>query len=103
MKNTFSMIALVALAIILFMLLSRLLIFPLVVEERVFSSEGETLYQKWELVSLGEYYEYSRFAKTAWLESTGRVYRALLIVHTLALGVFSFAGAKLLMKRWQAG
>ena len=97
-KDIFS-ILFIALAIIIFFVLSLLPIYPLLVEGREISSAGESLYQEWRLVSLGEYFEYARFVRAAWVESTSGVYYALLIGYVVTLSVCSILSAKRIVGR----
>jgi len=90
------------LAIIIFIVLSLLPIYPLLAEGREISSAGESLYQEWRLVSLGEYFEYARFARAVWLESTSVVYYALLIGYVVVLSICSLLGAKRMVNVWKA-
>ncbi len=92
-KTSFNIVTII-LAILIFALLSLLPIYPLLVEGRKISSAGESLYQEWKLVSLSDYFEYSRFANVAWLESTDRVYRILFFVYVLIVGVLSLVSAR---------
>ena len=101
MNKPISTILILVMAILVFALLSLLPIYPLLVEEREISSAGESLYQEWKLASLGEYFEYSRFANVAWLESTDRVYRILFVVYVLLVGVLSFVSARKVVNLWQ--
>ena len=89
----------IILAIIIFVVLSLLPIYPMLVEGREISSTGESLYQEWRLVNLGEYFEYARFANAAWLESTSGVYYALLIGYVVTLSVCSILSAKRIVGR----
>ena len=83
----------IILTILIFVCLSFLPIFPTLVEVREFSSSGESLYQEWRLVSLGEYYESAIFARSAWRETTKMVYYALAVVHpVVAILVSWFVG-----------
>lgn len=102
MNKTISTIVIIALVIIIFIVLSLLPIYPLLVEGREISSAGESLYQEWRLVSLGEYFEYARFAMTAWVESTSVVYYALLIGYVVVLSVCSILSAKRIVGFWKA-
>ncbi|RIK29775.1 MAG: hypothetical protein DCC56_12145 [Anaerolineae bacterium] len=77
----------IILTILIFVFLSFLPIFPMLLEVRESSSSGESLYQEWRLVSLGEYYESAIFARSAWRETTKVVYYALAVVH-LAVTIF---------------
>ena len=79
-KTIFNIVSIVF-AILGFVVLSSLPIFPMLVEVREFSSTGESLYQEWRLVSLGEYYDSAIFARSAWLKTTKVVDYALAIVH----------------------
>jgi len=99
-KTSFNIVT-VILAILIFALLSLLPIYPLLVEGREISLAGESLYQEWKLVSLNDYFEYSRFANVAWLESTDRVYRILFVVYVLIVGVLSFLSARKVVNLWQ--
>lgn len=101
MNKPISTIAFVILTIIFFIVLSLLPIYPLLVEGREISSAGESLYQEWRLVSLNEYFEYSRFARAAWLESTSLVYYALLIGYVVALSICSILSAKRIVRFWK--
>ncbi len=65
--------------------LSRLPVFPLVTEVREFSQDGESLYQTWEFVSLGEFYDAAQFAKAGWMETTWRNYMILFVVNHAGL------------------
>lgn len=94
MNKPISTIVIILIAILIFALLSLLPIYPLLVEGREISSAGDSLYQEWKLVSLNEYFEYSRFANVAWLESTDSVYRILFVVYVLIVGVLSFVSAR---------
>ncbi|MBV6452280.1 MAG: hypothetical protein MHPDNHAH_03036 [Anaerolineales bacterium] len=80
----------VILTILIFVFLSFLPIFPMLVEIREFSSTGESLYQEWRLVSLGEYYESAIFARSAWRETTKIVYYALAVVHPVVAFLVSW-------------
>ncbi len=80
----------IILTILIFVLLSFLPIFPMLVEEREFSSVGESLYQEWRLVSLGEYYDSAIFAHSAWRETTKVVYYALAVVHPVVAFLISW-------------
>lgn len=71
----------VILTILVFSFLSFLPVFPILVEVREFSSAGESLYQEWRLVSLGEYYDSAIFVRSVWRETTKIVYYALAVVH----------------------
>lgn len=71
----------IILTILIFVFLSFLPIFPMLLEGREFSSSGESLYHEWRLVSLGEYYELAIFARSAWREITKIVYYTLAVVH----------------------
>ena len=102
MNKDFFSILFIALAIIIFIVLSLLPIYPLLVEGREISSAGESLYQEWRLVSLGEYFEYARFARAAWLESTSGVYYALLIGYVVVLSICSLLSAKRIVSFWKA-
>lgn len=65
--------------------LSRLPIFPLVTEVREFSQAGESLYQTWEFVSLGGFYNAAQFARAGWMETTWRNYVILFVVNHAGL------------------
>ncbi len=98
MSKTISNIALFLLVIFTFKFLSLLPIYPLLVEGREISSEGESLYQDWILVSLGGYFDYAYFANSAWLDSTQRSYFVLLFIYTLVLFSVSASFARWLVK-----
>lgn len=80
-----STIVIILLTILVFVLLSLLPIFPLLVEGREFSQAGELLYQEWKLVSVREYYEYAQYAQSAWLDSTKVAYTLLALIYSLIL------------------
>ncbi|MCC6499260.1 MAG: hypothetical protein IT313_03225 [Anaerolineales bacterium] len=83
----------IILTILIFVFLSFLPIFPMLVEVREFSSSGESLYQKWRFVSLGEYHDSAIFARSAWLEITKIVYYTLAVVYpVVAIFVSWFVG-----------
>src|SRR5690606_29833127 len=83
----------IILTILIFVFLSFLPIFPMLLEVRKSSSSGESLYQEWRFVSLGEYYESAIFARSAWLEITKIVYYALAVAHpVVAIFVSWFVG-----------
>ncbi len=78
-----------AVALVLTLLLARLPIFPLIMEVREYSQEGERLFQTWSFVSMPEFYDAARFARTGWLETTWRNYLILAGVNDGGLaGVF---------------
>lgn len=81
---------------IILLALVRLPIFPLVSEVREFSQDGESLYQTWQFVSLGEFYEASRFAMNGWLDTTWRNYLLLAAVNHAGLAFVFFASLKLI-------
>lgn len=71
------------------LILTRLPVFPLVTEAREFSQDGESLFQEWSLVPMGEFYDAARFARTGWLETTWQNYLILFAVnHAGLLAVF---------------
>lgn len=80
-----STIVIILLTILVFVLLSLLPIFPLLVEGREFSQAGESLYQEWRLVSVREYYDYAQYAQSAWLDSTKVAYTLLALIYSLIL------------------
>ena len=88
------LIPFVSLAIVL--LLARLPIFPLVSEVREFSQDGESLYQTWDFVSMPEFHDAARFAKTGWLDTTWRNYLLLAAVNHAGLAFVFFASLKLI-------
>lgn len=91
-------IAILVLSLGVVLILSRLPVFPLVVEVREFSQEGESLHQTWEFVSLGEFYEAARFAKAGWLETTWRNYLIVFAVNHAGLIIFFLVCKKIVGK-----
>lgn len=77
-------------------LCARLPIFPLLSEVREFSQEGESLYQAWSLVPMGEFYDAARFARAGWLETTWRNYLILFAVNHAGLAAVFFVCQRIL-------
>jgi hypothetical protein len=65
------------------LILSFLPFFPLLVEGRDISQEGESLYQEWRMVSLKEFYDYAQFAMVAWLDSTKIIFLFFAVIYPI--------------------
>ena len=76
-------------SIVISLLVAQLPIFPLISEMREITQDGESLSQVWSFVSLPEFYDSARFARSGWLETTWRNYLILAGVNYGGLaGVF---------------
>jgi hypothetical protein len=84
--------------ILIAILLSFLPIYPLWVEGRQFTQSGESLYHELQFVLIYAYYEYARYARTAWSEATKVVYVLLAIVNPLVPLSLSWLAVRALRK-----
>ncbi len=73
------------LSVVVILFLVRLPVFPLITELREYSQEGERLIQIWKYVSLPEFYDAARFARSGGLDTTWRNYLILFAVNHAAL------------------
>ena len=87
-----------AIGVVIAILLSFLPVYPLWVEGRQFTQSGESLYHELQFVSMQGYYEYARYAQTAWSEATKIVYFVLAIVNLLVLLFLSWLAVRVLRK-----
>jgi hypothetical protein len=65
-------------------------IFPLVMELREITQDGESLLQEWSFVSMPAFYDSARFARSGWLESTWNNYLILGVVNHVGLVLVFF-------------
>ena len=72
-------------SIIAVVLIAQLPIFPLIVEMREITQDGEALFQEWRFVSMPKFYDAARFARSAWLESTWSNYLILAVINHVGL------------------
>lgn len=72
-------------SIIAVILIAQLPIFPLVVEMREIAQDGKSLFQEWRFVSMPEFYDSARFAKSGWLDSTWNNYLILAVLNHVGL------------------
>ena len=72
-------------ALVLLILVAQIPIFPLLVEVRSFSQDGESLSQDLQFVSIPEFYHSAIYARTAWLDSTLYFYIALFVLNHATL------------------
>jgi hypothetical protein len=87
-----------ALGVVIAILLSSLLIYPLRMEGRQFTQSGKSLYHELQFVSMQAYNEYAQYARTAWSEATKVVYILLAIVNPLVLLFLSWLAVRVLRK-----
>lgn len=87
-----------AFGVMIAFLLFLLPIYPLWAEGRQITQAGESLYHELQFVSMHAYYEYARYAQTAWSEATKVVYVLLAIVNPLVLLSLSWLATRVLRK-----
>ncbi len=78
-------------SLVLVILVAHIPIFPLLVEVRSFSADGESLSQVLQFVSIPEFYDSTMFARFAWLDSTQYAYAALFVFDHVFLFFFFWA------------
>ena len=98
MKTANGKILRVAVILVIAVLFAQLPLWPLLVEGRQFSQAGESLYQEWHLVSIGGFYDYYHYARTAWVKSTQVAYVTLAIFDHAALLLLAWLAANGLHK-----
>ena len=92
------LIPLVSLVLVIFV--AQIPIFPLLVEVRSFSADGESLSQVLQFVSMPEFYDSAMFARFAWLDSTLYFYIALFVFNHGMLLVFFWVCVNILKRVW---
>lgn len=86
------------LSLVIVILVAQAPIFPLLVEVRSFSTDGESLSQVLQFVSMPEFYDSAMFARYAWLDSTLYAYVALFVFNHAVLFALFWAFSRILKR-----
>jgi len=89
-------IPLVSLVLVIFV--AQIPIFPLLVEVRSFSADGESLSQVLQFVSMPEFYDSAIYARYAWQDSILYFYIVLFVLNHAVLFVLFWVCMKMLKR-----